>query len=86
MVFRGNPYNYALITCYLRRTKPLHLMLGGYVAFVYFESAIDLSNDAGELVSRLRKILPDGTEVSLEEYGWTKTGKILFKRLSWFVN
>jgi len=38
------------------------------------------------LVSRLTKILPDGTKVKLEEYGWSESDEILFKRLSWFVN
>ena len=38
------------------------------------------------LVSRLTKILPDGTEVRLEEYGWSESDKTLFQRLSWYVN
>jgi hypothetical protein len=38
------------------------------------------------LVSRLRKILPDGTEVKLEEYGWNQSDEILFNTLPWYVN
>jgi len=36
--------------------------------------------------NRLKKVLPDGSENKLEEYGWDKNDTVLFSKKPWFLN